>query len=88
MKNETEKTIELFRQYALKRLATHTTELELMHRMDMHGSANSLVLSRQQKQLFKAELTDKIRGLLTNPQNHFIKSELKSISNSLIKRLN
>jgi nucleotidyltransferase/DNA polymerase involved in DNA repair len=88
MKNETEQVIELFCEYAFKRLENHQRELTPPHHPISRGSADFIKLSRQQhRQLFKAELAGKINDLI-NVQNKFIKSELKEISKSLIEKLN
>ena len=88
MINETERIIELFHHYALKRLANHKTELSLWYHKASRGSTDLLKLSlKQHKQLFRTELADKIRGLISI-QNKFIKPELKEIGEGMIERLN
>jgi hypothetical protein len=88
MKNETEQIIELFCEYAFKRLETHKSELTQSHHKLSLGSADFIKLSPQQhRELFKAELADKLHDLI-NVQNKFIQSELKEISKGLIERLN
>ncbi len=85
--SNTAQQIEIFRDFAEKKLNDHTLELET-HYQNRELASNDLKQQayKEHRQLFEKELADKMEELLTN-DNQFLRPALTELKERFIEKL-